>query len=80
MNMAPSRANSFLQELTPNEAYSHRKEFVPSWLVVLGLTALCDSNSVYIGLSLREREKEKRNDRRKKKCPNNPHPHPLLAQ
>ena len=34
------------------------------WLVVLGLTALLDSISVYIGPSLREREKEKRNDRR----------------
>ena len=42
------------------------------WLVDLGLTALCDSISVYIGPSPREREKEKRNDRREKKCPNNP--------
>ena len=50
------------------------------WLVVLGLTALWDSISVYIGLSPREREKEKRNDRQEKKCPNNPHPHPLQAQ
>ena len=33
------------------------------WFVVLGLTALCDSISVYIGPSPREREKEKRNDR-----------------
>ena len=33
------------------------------WLVVLGLTALCDSISVYIGPSPRDREKEKRNDR-----------------
>ena len=29
------------------------------WLVVLGLTALWDSISVYIRLSPREREKEK---------------------
>ena len=34
------------------------------WLVgVLGLTALCDSVSVYIGPSPREREKEYRKDR-----------------
>ena len=50
------------------------------WLVVLGLTALRDSISVYIGPSPREREKEKRNDRREKKCPNNPHPHLLQEQ
>ena len=33
------------------------------WLVVLGLTALCDSISVYIGPSPRDRVKEERNDR-----------------
>ena len=33
------------------------------WLVVLGLTTLSGSNSVYIGPSSREREKEKRSDR-----------------
>ena len=49
------------------------------WLVVLSLTALRDSISVYIGPSPREREKIKRNDRREKKCPS-PHPHPLQAQ
>ena len=32
-------------------------------LVVLGLTALRDSSSVYIGPSPKEREKEKRKDR-----------------
>ena len=37
------------------------------WLVVLGLTALWDSISVYIGPSPREREKEKRSDRWEKK-------------
>ena len=42
------------------------------WLVGLGLTALSDSISVYIGPTPREREKEDRNDRREKKCPNNP--------
>ena len=50
------------------------------WLVVLGLSAIWDSISVYIGPSPREREKEKRSDRREKKCPNNPHPHLLQAQ
>ena len=50
------------------------------WLVVLGLTALSDSISVYIGPSSREREQEKRNDRGEKKYPNNPHPHLLQAQ
>ena len=33
------------------------------WLVVFGLTALCDSIAVYIGPSPKEREKEERNDR-----------------
>ena len=33
------------------------------WLVVLGLTALTDSISVYIGPSPKEREKEERKDR-----------------
>ena len=33
------------------------------WLVVLGLTALLDSISVYIGPSTKEREKEERKDR-----------------
>ena len=33
------------------------------WLVVLGLTALRDNFSVYIGPSPREREKEVRKDR-----------------
>ena len=50
------------------------------WLVVLGLTALWDSISVYIGPSPKEREKEMRNDRQEKKCPNNPHPHLLQVQ
>ena len=33
------------------------------WLVVLGLTALWDNISVYIGPSPKEREKEERKDR-----------------
>ena len=33
------------------------------WLVVLGLTALSDSISVYIGPSPKEREKEEKKDR-----------------
>ena len=33
------------------------------WLVVLGLTALCNSISVYIGPSSNGREKEDRKDR-----------------
>ena len=33
------------------------------WLAVLGLTALWDSISVYIGPSPKEREKEERKDR-----------------
>ena len=36
---------------------------VVGWLVVLGLTALSDSISVYIGPSPKEREKEERKDR-----------------
>ena len=49
------------------------------WLVVLGLTALWDIRSVYIGPSPRE-EKETRNDRREKKKSIQPHPHLLQAQ
>ena len=49
-------------------------------LLFLGLTALRDSISLYIGTSPRERKKEERNDRREKNCPNNPHPHLLQAQ
>ena len=41
---------------------ANRSETV-GWLVVLGLMALSDSISVYIGPSPREREKEARNDR-----------------
>ena len=54
--------------------------FKVGWLVVLVLTALSDSISVYIGPSPREREKEMRNDRREIKCPNNPYPHLLQEQ
>ena len=38
----------------PNVSYS------VGWLVVLGLTALCDNISVYIGPSPKEREKKKK--------------------
>ena len=37
--------------------------FKVGWLVVLGLTALSDNISVYIGPSSKEREKEERKDR-----------------
>ena len=36
---------------------------ISGWLVVLGLTALSDSISVYIRPSTKEREKEMRKDR-----------------
>ena len=52
------------------------------WLVgcfVLGLMALSDSISVYIGLFPKEREKEERNDRQEKKMSKQPHPHLLQA-
>ena len=42
---------------------THRIERGVGWLVVLGLTALLDSISVYIGPSPTEREKEERKDR-----------------
>ena len=50
------------------------------WLVVLGLTALSDSISVYIGPSPKEREKEERNDRREKNVQTSPHPHLVQTQ
>ena len=46
-----------------NSIYPEESSHNVGWLVVLGLTALGDSISVYIGPSPREREKEKRNDR-----------------
>ena len=49
------------------------------WFGCLGLTALWDSISVYIGLSHREREKEKRNDRREKKMSKQPPPAPTAS-
>ena len=36
---------------------------INGWLVVLGLLAISDSISVYIGPPPRQREKEERNDR-----------------
>ena len=42
------------------------------WLVVLGLTALRDSISVYIGPSPKGRGKEKRNARREKNVQTTP--------
>ena len=42
------------------------------WLVVLGLTALWASTSVYIGPSPREKEKEERSDRRGKNVQTTP--------
>ena len=42
-------------------------------LAVLGLTALWDSISVYIGPSPKDREKEEKKDRGEWKCPNKPH-------
>ena len=37
--------------------------WMDGWMDVLGLTALSDSISVYVGPSPKEREKEKRKDR-----------------
>ena len=54
-----------------------------SWLVgwlVLGLTALRDSISVYIGPSPKEREKEERRIDESKNVQNNPLPDRLIAQ
>ena len=46
--------------MTRNSSKSNK---LVGWLVVLGLTALSDSISVYIGPSPKEREKEERKDR-----------------
>ena len=48
------------------------------WSIVLGLTALLDSISIYIGPFLRERMKEKRNDSREKKIQTTP-PEPTAS-
>ena len=47
---------------TNRTAFEKARFGLVGWLVVLGLTALCDTISVYIGPSPREREKEERND------------------
>ena len=55
----------------PNDEWRQMMIFSPDhvilhlvgWLVVLGLTALSDSISVYIGPSPKEREKEERKNR-----------------
>ena len=45
------------------QAFCNKMWCLNFWLVVLGLTALLDNISVYIGPSPREREKEKTSDR-----------------
>ena len=53
---------------------THFQYLCVGWLVVLGLTALSGSISVYIGPSSKKREKERGKDRREQKRPNNPTP------
>ena len=63
------RLKQFLLQtgIEPRTTRSHVQHLMQmsyqGWLVVLGLTALRDSISVYIGPSPREREKETRKDR-----------------
>ena len=45
-------------EMSKSTQPKMKKRRVVGWLVVLGLTALCDSISVYIGPSPKEKEKE----------------------
>ena len=59
-----------------NITHSKTRQARIGWLVVLGLTALWDSSSVYIGPSPREREKEREMIHKRIKCPNNPPPRP----
>ena len=74
--------------VTTTNQFMRKKQFQPDiffgWLVVLGLTALWDSISVYIGPSPRERErerdKEERKDRGEKNVQTPPYPHLLQAQ
>ena len=66
----------WFEPTTPDQ----RPSWTLGWLVVLGLTALWDSISVYIGPSPKEREKEERNDRGEKNVQTTPHPHLLQAQ
>ena len=49
------------------------------WLVVLGLTTLWDSISVYIGPSPKEREKEERKGKMRVKTPKQPPPAPTTS-
>ena len=52
-----------LYQVCLNEGRGVQNGRMPGWLVVLGLTALSDSISVFIGPSPKEREKEERKDR-----------------
>ena len=56
-------AKEWIEKVFEVQRVSDRIILVFGWLVVLGLTALSDSISVYIGPSPKEREKEKRKDR-----------------
>ena len=75
-----SMARTSMARLTRLFRTSSLVGWLVGWLVVLGLTALWDSISVYIGPYPIEREKEKRNDWGEKNCLNSPHPHLLQAQ
>ena len=55
------KVNDFFQNL--DSLIKCFPECTVGWLVVLGLTALWDSISVYIGPSPQERENEERKDR-----------------
>ena len=56
----------------PNSTSPDLIPLLVNWLVVLGLTALWDSISVYIGPSPREWEKEKKSDRWEKNVQTSP--------
>ena len=74
--MSPSGSQKIMITLGVSKLKDKQFVYMPrtknGWLVVLGLTALEDSISEYIGPSLREREKEERNDRREKNVQTTP--------
>ena len=65
LNEERKRHDQAVEQLQAAQAKWSRKrtERLVGWLVVLGLTALLDSISVYIGPSPKEREKEEIKDR-----------------
>ena len=82
LNISTTINGGYIQDLTYHcllAEYSCLLVLLDGWLVVLGLTALWDNISVYIGPPPKEREKEKRKDRWEKNVQTTPPAHTASA-